>query len=125
MLIRRGVGSERRLINGGMKSAERAKTLVQRLLAFSRRQPLQVNAIDVSALMSGMADLLSSTLGPRIKVTVDIEADLRTVRADPHQLEMAILNLRGRDGRHAAPLTRLGSALRICARSASLASISE
>ena len=43
MLVRRGIGSEReqRLIDGALQSAERAKTLVQRLLAFARRQPLQ------------------------------------------------------------------------------------
>ena len=63
MLIRSGVGSERerRLINGGMKSAERAQTLVQRLLAFSRRQPLQIDSVDVPSLISGMAELLAST----------------------------------------------------------------
>src|SRR5271157_5245010 len=68
MLLRSGVGSERerRLMNGGMKSAERARTLVQRLLAFSRRQPLQVDSVDVASLIAGMAELLASTLGPRI-----------------------------------------------------------
>jgi PAS domain S-box-containing protein len=95
MLIRGGVGTERerRLIKGGMKSAERAKTLVQRLLAFSRRQPLQIDAVDVSGLVSGMGELLASTLGPRINVTVEIAGDLPSAKADPHQLEMAILNL--------------------------------
>ncbi|MEO8655350.1 MAG: PAS domain-containing protein, partial [Ramlibacter sp.] len=49
MLHRRGVGDERerRLIEGALLSAERAKTLVQRLLAFARRQPLQASAIEV------------------------------------------------------------------------------
>ena len=95
MLIRGGTGTERekRLINAGMQSAERAKTLVQRLLAFARRQPLQINAVDVSSLVSGMAELLASTLGPQIKVTVDVAEDLPSAKADPNQLEMAILNL--------------------------------
>ncbi len=104
MLIRSGVGSERerRLINGGMKSAERAQTLVQRLLAFSRRQPLQIDSVDVSSLIAGMAELLASTLGPRIKMIVESARDLPAAKADPHQLEMAILNL-GVNARDAMP----------------------
>jgi PAS domain S-box-containing protein len=95
MLLRSGVGSERerRLINGGMKSAERARTLVQRLLAFSRRQPLQVDSVDVGSLIAGMAELLASTLGPRINMVVESARDLPSAKADPNQLEMAILNL--------------------------------
>lgn len=53
MLVRKGVGSERerRLIDGALESAERAKTLVQRLLAFARRQPLQPTAVDIGRLV--------------------------------------------------------------------------
>jgi signal transduction histidine kinase len=56
MLTRRGVGSERkrRLIDGALQSAERAKTLVQRLLAFPHRQPLQPVAVDLGALVDSM-----------------------------------------------------------------------
>jgi PAS domain S-box-containing protein len=95
MLIRSGAGTERerRLINAGLKSADRAKTLVQRLLAFSRRQPLQVQAVDIAALMAGTVDLLACTLGPRINVTVHIPDNLPLAKGDSHQLEMAIVNL--------------------------------
>ena len=95
MLQRRGVGGEReqRLIDGALQSAERAKTLVQRLLAFARRQPLQPGAVDVAELVDGMADLIASTSGPQIKVAVDVAADLPPAMADPNQLEMALLNL--------------------------------
>jgi PAS domain S-box-containing protein len=95
MLMRRGLGNEReqRLITGAMQSAERAKTLVQRLLAFARRQPLQPAAVDVSRLVSGLAGLLESTLGPKINIRVDIADELPPARADANQLEMAILNL--------------------------------
>ncbi|CAN7181143.1 PAS domain-containing protein [Phenylobacterium sp. LjRoot225] len=95
ILQRRGVGGEReqRLIAGAMQSAERAKTLVQRLLAFARRQPLQPTAVDVGALVKGMADLVASTSGPQIKVTVEVAPDMPPARADPNQLEMALLNL--------------------------------
>jgi PAS domain S-box-containing protein len=95
MLQRRGLGGEReqRLIAGAAQSAERAKVLVQRLLAFARRQPLQPVAVDVAKLMKNMADLVSSTTGPQIKVVVDGADDLPPAKADPNQLEMALLNL--------------------------------
>ena len=94
-LQRRGSGEEReqRLIAGAAQSAERAKTLVQRLLAFARRQPLQTTAVDVTELVQGMADLVSSTIGPQIRVVVDTPEDLPPAKADPNQLEMALLNL--------------------------------
>jgi CheY-like chemotaxis protein/two-component sensor histidine kinase len=95
MLLRRGVGNERerRLMDGALQSAERAKTLVQRLLAFARRQPLQPGPVDLDRLVHGMAGLLGSTLGPRIDVRVEMPADLPPALADANQLEMALLNL--------------------------------
>jgi PAS domain S-box-containing protein len=95
MLQRRGVGGEReqRLIAGAMQSAERAKTLVQRLLAFARRQPLQPVPVDVAKLVSDMGDLVASTTGPQIKVVVDAPQSLPAAVADLNQLEMALLNL--------------------------------
>jgi PAS domain S-box-containing protein len=95
MLQRKGLGGEReqRIIAGAMQSAERAKTLVQRLLAFARRQPLQAIAVDVAKLVEGMGELVSSTTGPQIKVVVEAPDDLPPAKADPNQLEMALLNL--------------------------------
>ena len=95
MLVRRGLGSERerRLIEGALQSAERAKTLVQRLLAFARRQPLQPQAVDLRRLVGGMADLISSTTGPNVDVRVDMSDDLPPATADANQVEMAVLNL--------------------------------
>jgi PAS domain S-box-containing protein len=95
MLQRKGVGGEReqRLIGGALQSAERAKTLVQRLLAFARRQPLQPRAVDVGALISGMRDLVASTSGPQTRVVVEVADGLPAALADENQLEMAILNL--------------------------------
>ena len=95
MLVRKNVGSERerRLIDGALQSAERAKTLVQRLLAFARRQPLQPAAVNVSQLITSMIGLLESTLGPTIDVRVDLSPELPPANADMNQLEMALLNL--------------------------------
>ncbi len=94
-LLNRGVGDERerRLMAGALESAERARTLVQRLLAFARRQPLQPVAVDVGALVDGMAGLIGSTLDPKISVRVELAPNLPPARADANQLEMALLNL--------------------------------
>lgn len=95
LLQRRGVGDdrERRLIEGALLSAERAKTLVQRLLAFARRQPLRPTGVDLKQLVDGMAELITRTSGPKVVLELDIEADLPPVQTDPNQMEMAILNL--------------------------------
>jgi signal transduction histidine kinase len=117
MLMRKGVGSERerRLIDGALQSAERAKTLVQRLLAFARRQPLQPTAVDLGQLVDGMADLIGSTLGPTITLAVDVATDLLPARADANQLEMALLNL-AVNARDAMPAGgTLTIAARVCA----------
>ncbi|WP_028055638.1 ATP-binding protein [Sphingobium bisphenolivorans] len=76
-----------------MQAAESAQTLVQRLLTFARRQPLSAAAVELPALLDGMRGLLSSTLGPRIEVAIDLPATLPAVHADAHLLEVAILNL--------------------------------
>lgn len=95
MLQRRGLGGsrEQRLIDGALQSAERAKTLVQRLLAFARRQPLQPSAVDVGRLVTGMGDLIASTTGPQIKVVLEVADGLPAANADANQVEMALLNL--------------------------------
>ncbi|MCE7796076.1 ATP-binding protein [Sphingobium sufflavum] len=77
----------------GMQAAENAKTLVQRLLAFARRQPLISTAVDLGALVENMRSLLASTIGPCVTLDLSVAPDLSAVRADRHQLEMAILNL--------------------------------
>lgn len=118
MLQRRGVGGDReqRLIEGAIQSVDRAATLVQRLLAFARRQPLQSSAVDIGKLVEGMADLLASTTGPQVRVVVDLADDLPPANADPNQLEMALLNL-GVNARDAMPQ---GGTLRITASRASV-----
>ncbi|MGH6911890.1 MAG: ATP-binding protein, partial [Phenylobacterium sp.] len=94
-LQRRGVGDPRgqRLIDGALQSAERARTLVQRLLAFARRQPLRPSPVDIGNVIKDMTDLVGSTLGPRIRIVVDVTPGLPPAMADPNQLEMALLNL--------------------------------
>jgi signal transduction histidine kinase/CheY-like chemotaxis protein len=95
MLHRKGLGDERekRLVSGALESAERARTLVQRLLAFARRQPLKPQPVDVSALLIEIGPLIGTTLGPRIALTIDAPTPLPPAFADRNQIEMALLNL--------------------------------
>jgi len=82
-----------RLIANALLAADRAKTLVQRLLGFARRQTLQTQAVDVGGLLGGMRDLIASSVGPTIELRIRNAPDLPAALADPNQLELAILNL--------------------------------
>ena len=82
-----------RAIDNAQKGAERAATLTQRLLAFSRRQPLAPKPIDVDRLVAGMSDLLHRALGEIVELETVSTAGLWRVEADPNQLEATILNL--------------------------------
>ncbi len=76
-----------------LRATERGTELTQRLLAFSRKQELQPQAVDVNALMSGMNDMLGRTLGAAVEVRVAPSAYIKPALVDPGQLENAILNL--------------------------------
>jgi signal transduction histidine kinase len=82
-----------RLLTNALQAADRAKTLLQRLLGFARRQSLTTQAVDIAALLWGMRDLISSSVGPTIEVRLRCETELQPALIDPNQLELAILNL--------------------------------
>jgi PAS domain S-box-containing protein len=82
-----------RFITGAMNSANRAAALTHRLLAFSRRQPLDPRPVRVNPLVASMGDLLRRTLGERIDLDLVLAADLWSTHCDPNQLENAVLNL--------------------------------
>jgi PAS domain S-box-containing protein len=82
-----------RLIEMIKRNAERAATLTQRLLAFSRRQPLEVKAVDPNRLVGGMAELVRSAVGEGIEMETVLAAGVWPMLADANQLEAAILNL--------------------------------
>ena len=86
-------GRLRRAAENAAKGAERAAVLTQRLLAFSRRQPLAPKPIDPNKLIAGMSELLHRTLGEQVEVETVRASGLWRVEADPNQLENAILNL--------------------------------
>ena len=75
------------------RAAERTAGITQQLLAFSRRQVLQPQVIDLNALVSGAEPILRRTLGERSRVVVRPGTDLGRIKADPGQLEQVLLNL--------------------------------
>jgi len=82
-----------RYIDAAMTSAQRAAGLTQRLLAFSRRQSLDVRAADVNGIVIGMDDLLRNTLGEDIALALRLQPSAWNARTDANQLESALLNL--------------------------------
>jgi signal transduction histidine kinase len=82
-----------RCIEGIDSGADRAASLTQRLLAFSRRQPLTPKPIDPNRLVAGMSDLLHRALGGSIEIETILAAVVPWISADSSQLENAILNL--------------------------------
>ncbi len=83
----------RRSAENAMRGARRAELLTQRLLAFSRQQPLDPKPIELSRLITGISDLLRRTLGEQIVVETVLTGGVWRALADPNQLELAILNL--------------------------------
>ncbi|ACK51403.1 histidine kinase [Methylocella silvestris BL2] len=82
-----------RLVDTAMQGAERGAALTQRLLAFSRRQELKPEAVDVAQLVNGMEELLRRALGPGVSIEKRLPDDLRFARVDGNQLELALINL--------------------------------
>jgi PAS domain S-box-containing protein len=76
-----------------LRASQRGAELTQRLLAFSRRQPLRPQTIDISELVAGMLDLLARTLEETIEIKTAMAPDLWVASADPGQVENALLNL--------------------------------
>ncbi len=81
------------LVNRALSAAERGVALIQRLLAFSRRQTLSPRLIDVNQLIQGMRSLLEHSLGGGLSLSIRTGAESPYCRVDPVQLEAAMLNL--------------------------------
>ena len=80
-------------IDNAAEGARRAAVLTQRLLAFSRQQPLEPQALDANRLVSGMTELLRRTIGENIAIETMLAGGLWPCFADPAQLENALINL--------------------------------
>jgi PAS domain S-box-containing protein len=86
-------GRLQRSAENAMRGARRAEALTQRLLAFSRQQPLNPKPIDLGRLVASMSDLFRRTLGEEISIETVVSGGLWQIHADPNQLELAILNM--------------------------------
>ncbi|TXN08740.1 response regulator [Methylobacterium sp. WL103] len=104
----RGESDIERFIDVATDGANRAASLTQRLLAFSRQQPLAPEPIDANKLVSGMSEILRRTLGGGIALETVLAGGLWRTHADVSQLENAILNL-AVNARDAMPDTDTGS----------------
>jgi PAS domain S-box-containing protein len=102
----------KRLIGNIRHAARRGESLTKQLLAFSRRQPLQPEIVDLSRQLRITADLLARSLRADINIHLDIAPDLHPVMVDASQLELALLNV-GLNARDAMPR---GGMLSISAR---------
>ena len=82
-----------RLVGNALSGVRRGVSLTQRMLAFARRQQLHLEPVNVVTLVSGMSDLLRTSLGPSISIEVRFPLALPDVMGDLNQLELCILNL--------------------------------
>jgi CheY-like chemotaxis protein len=80
-------------LTGAQEGGKRAAALTQRLLAFSRQQPLAPEAVDANKLVAGMSEMLRRTLGEAIRIETVLAGGLWRIHADPNELENALLNL--------------------------------
>lgn len=85
--------NDERYITAAVTSAQRAAALTQRLLAFSRRQTLDLKPLEVNPLVASLEDLLHRTTREDITITTHLAAGLALVRMDANQLESAVINL--------------------------------
>jgi signal transduction histidine kinase len=94
LLQRPGSATRRQRVFDGMRHAiERGTGLTSRLLAFSRRRPINPEAIDLARQLEGMREMLTHTLRGDVSVEMMFDDGLWPIEADAGELELAILNL--------------------------------
>ncbi len=86
-------GKMRQRLGNTRKAAERGAKLTDQLLSFARRARLEPRPLDVNSTITGMRDLLRSTMGGNIHIDTQLGADIWPALVDPTQLELAVLNL--------------------------------
>ncbi|SHL22920.1 ATP-binding protein [Phytopseudomonas punonensis] len=82
-----------KFIDAAIASANRGASLTHRLLAFARRQSLDMRRVEVNALVRSIEELLARTLGEQVTLDIQLAEDLWPTRSDGHQLENALINL--------------------------------
>jgi len=87
------VSRRQRATEHAMQGAQRAATLTQQLLAFSRRQPLHPRSTDLNKLVARTVEMLQRLLGETIIVQARLDPDVGHAHVDSHQLENSLINL--------------------------------
>ena len=87
------VDPRRRRVEEIAKASHRATVLTRQLLAFSRKQVLQLKVLDLNAIVRDMRGMLAPLLGENVELTFEAHGNLGHVRADPGQIEQVIMNL--------------------------------
>jgi PAS domain S-box-containing protein len=82
-----------RLLDSAIQGTQRGSALTQRMLAFSRRQDLKPELVDVRDLVKGMAELLQRSIGPMVQIETRFPLRLPCAHVDANQLELGLLNL--------------------------------
>jgi PAS domain S-box-containing protein len=75
------------------KAADRAAALTRKLLAFSRKQVMRPEPLDLNGVVLGMQKMLQRIIGEDVRIVTALDADLLAVEADPSSIEQSILNL--------------------------------
>ena len=86
-------GPSRRELREILSATDRASSLTRRLLAFSRKQVLQLRVLDLNTLVGHTKELFPPVLGKDIQLFIELDPDLGRVRADSAQIEQVIMNL--------------------------------
>jgi two-component system cell cycle sensor histidine kinase/response regulator CckA len=95
MLLARGVAEDIRHGHAQQikKAAERAASLTHQLLAYSRKQVLQARVISLNEVVGEMNGLLRRVIGEDVELATELDPQLWTVKADPNQIEQALMNM--------------------------------
>src|SRR5918995_6131892 len=82
-----------KLIENALNAVEQARRLTGRLLAFSRRQTLSPEPVDLNSMIAGMDDMLAQSLRGNIRLELDLAEKTWPVEVDPTQLQIALINI--------------------------------
>jgi signal transduction histidine kinase len=82
-----------RRMDSAMATITKASALIKQLLAFSRRQPVKPEIVDLNRVVSGLGGLMNRLLGEDITLQIDCQEELRHIKIDPSQIEQVLANL--------------------------------
>ena len=116
LLVDRGELDDRsrRLAEAALVCAKKASKLTGQLLAFSRRQRMEIHPVDLKALLAELEPLLRQSVDSSVEIEIHLDEEARCVLSDGNQLELALLNLvvNARDAMPAGGTIRIGASLR-------------